>query len=87
MQEEMVHLLAGSQNCEFQLLTKFKDTFGKQGHLPKPVFYTKEHIIGKYCFLGPFTSRPASRLIPTGKLRGRIWVSSSKDAIGSKELR
>lgn len=42
MKKQTVLLHTGVQNREFQLLTKFKDTLGKQSHLLVAVFYTKE---------------------------------------------
>lgn len=42
MKKQTVLLHTGDQNWEFQLLTKFKDTLGKQSRLLVAVFYTKD---------------------------------------------
>lgn len=46
MKEQMVHLLAGAQNWESQLLTKFKGTFGKQSIASGSILHKNAATIG-----------------------------------------
>lgn len=46
MKKQTVHLLTGAQNWEFQLLTKFKGTFGKQSLASGSILHKSAATIG-----------------------------------------
>lgn len=90
MKEQTVHLLKGAQNWEFQVLTKFKGTFGNQSLASGSILHKSAATIG--ITSAPWVLFPWAFHLPTSiqadthrKLRHYYLVTSPKDAVGRQK--